>query len=83
MSKRLQQIVESNILMNWNGSREAFCAKAGVSYSTLAHALSQNGRYKPSRKTLVRIALACDCTEEEALKLADESAPQKARKRAS
>lgn len=73
--KQLRQVVRSYLnKTNVKGAREALCARAGVSISTLNHILSPKGASYPlSRDYAERIALACDLSKEEALALAGDT----------
>lgn len=79
-SGRLKAVIDKHLLVGGKGAREALCVKAGISYSTLSHLLAPGSRYTPRPKMIVRIALACGCTEEEAVALAGKASSQKARK---
>ncbi len=68
MSRSFKDIVDHYLLLG--GTKEEICAKAGISYSSLAHALAPKRRMTLKPKNIVRVALACNLTEEEALALA-------------
>lgn len=75
MSERLKQMLTLYLgKTNERGAKEALCAKAGVSISTLAHALAPKAKRPPKMETVVRLALACGLTEQEALTLAGDGA---------
>lgn len=77
MSKQLRSVVDKYVLLG--GSREELCVKAGISYSSLSHALAPKAKRSLRPQTVVQLALACGLTEKEALALAGEGASGKRR----
>lgn len=76
MSQKLIRLIEGYVARNGKNARTLLSAKAQISPTTLGKIL--NG-HLPLMDVTYRIAIACGCGDEDALKLARESSYERAK----
>jgi transcriptional regulator with XRE-family HTH domain len=83
MSERLRKKIQEYLIRTDGNAKMKLCAAADISQSTLDNALGKRKKSKPpTADTVYRLALACGCSEEEALALASECTSMRVRETA-
>jgi hypothetical protein len=73
MSDRLREIIQCHLVKAGKEGRARLCLEAEISLSTLSGYLGKRAHQStPRPETAYRVALACGCTQEEALELSKE-----------
>lgn len=77
MSERLRKLVNDELSRLGENSVAKLAVKSGVSDSLIRHVKSEKCSHLPKRTTVIKLALACGLTEDDARALASKCARAK------